>query len=313
MASEGEPMKSKLSIRTRILTGVVLINLLGAIIVVVYMHQAGAGGLDIWAQESLTVGSSAWSGLQDVGADELGDFTDPKNAATYVAALKQFGGSEYGIMLDKSMLDQKQYEKALSDMGQASNWDERENYVLVAATDEAMAEKMQLQATPEAVPEIGKIVGIENGSCTAVCHRTIKSEGDFWKVSWSTDGNSRAHSTFPISDAKGVPVGVIYSIEDVTPQAEDSRRNIYTTMIVIGITLLVSTLAIGGMMDSWVFRRLNKMIHSMEDLSVRVAGGDFDAKFVPDGTDDEIGKFEVFFAKFLDLMTSTLRALTGGQ
>jgi len=67
------------------------------------------------------------------------------------------------------------------------------------------------------------------------------------------------------------------------------------------------------MLDSWVFKRLNRMIHTMEDLSVRVAGGDFEAKFTPDGTQDEIGQFEQFFAKFLDLMTSTLRALTSGK
>lgn len=306
-------MKKKLSIRSRILAGVVLINLLGAIVVVVYMHQAGAGGLDIWAQESLDVGANAWSTVHEVGADELGDFTTPQGALAYLEGLKQISGADYGMLLDKTMVDQKEFEKQLEAQGKASNWDEREAYVLAATTDEALGEKMQLQATPDAIPEIGKIVGIENGSCSAVCHRTITGEGDFWKVSWSTDGDSRAHAVFPVVDAKGKPVAAVYSIDNITSQAEDSKWNIYTTMIVIGITLLVSTLAIGGMMDAWVFRRLNKMIHSMEDLSVRVAGGDFDAEYTPDGSNDEIGQFEQFFAKFLNLMTSTLRALTGGQ
>jgi methyl-accepting chemotaxis protein len=303
----------KFSIRTRILTGVVLINLLGAIIVVVYMHQAGAGGLDIWAAESLKVSSSSWTAIHKVGADELGDVTTPKGAAGYIDAMKKISGAEYGVLIDKSAIDQKTYEAALAAEGKPSNWDERDTYVLVATTDDGMAEKMQLKATPDAVPEIGKVVGIENGACTAICHRTIKGEGDFWKVSWSNDGSSRAHAVFPINDAKGKPVGIVYSIEDISTQAEDSKWNIYQTMIVIGITLLISTLAIGGMLDSWVFKRLNRMIHSMEDLSVRVAGGDFEAKFIPDGSVDEIGQFEQFFAKFLDLMTSTLRALTGGK
>lgn len=303
----------KFSIRTRILTGVVLINLLGAIIVVVYMHQAGAGGLDIWAQESLDVGRDSWTEINIIGADELGDINDPASALKYLESVKGISGSDVGLMIDKTVLDQKAYEKALEAEGKASNWDERDTYVLVASTDDALSEKMQLQTTPDAVPEIGKVVGIENGSCTAVCHRTIKGEGDFWKVSWSTDGNSRAHTVFPVTSEKGAPVGVVYGIEDITKQAEDSKWNIYQTMIVIGITLLISTLAIGGMLDSWVFKRLNRMIHTMEDLSVRVAGGDFEAKFAPDGTSDEIGQFEQFFAKFLDLMTSTLRALTSGK
>lgn len=301
------------SIRTRILTGVVLINLLGAIIVVTYMHQAGAGGLDIWAQESLDVNSTSWAEINVLGADELGEIIDPASALKHLEAVKGISGADVGLMIDKSALDQKAYEKALEAQGKGSNWDERDGYVLVASTTDDLSEKMQLQATPDAIPEIGKIVGIENGSCTAVCHRSIKSEGDFWKVSWSTDGNSRAHTVFPVTDAKGAPIGIVYGIEDITKQAEDSKRNIYQTMIVIAITLLISTLAIGGMLDSWVFRRLNRMIHTMEDLSVRVAGGDFEAKFTPDGTPDEIGQFEQFFAKFLDLMTSTLRALTSGK
>jgi len=303
----------KFSIRTRILTGVVLINLLGAIIVVVYMHQAGAGGLDIWAQNSLTVSGNSWTEVSKLGADELGDLTDPGAAQKYVDSVKAVSGADQGLLVDKAAMDQKAYEKALEAQGKPSNWDERDTYVLVASTSEAMSEKMQLQATPDTLPEIGKVVGIENGSCTAVCHKTIKGEGDFWKVSWSTDGNSRAHSVYPVADTKGQPVAVLYSIDDITTQAESSKNNIYQTMIVIGLTLLVSTLAIGGMLDAWVFKRLNRMIHSMEDLSVRVAGGDFEAKFVPDGSSDEIGQFETFFAKFLDLMTSTLRALTGGQ
>jgi hypothetical protein len=48
-------------------------------------------------------------------------------------------------------------------------------------------------------------------------------------------------------------------------------------------------------------------------MSVRVAGGDFDAQFVPDGTYDEIGEFEEFFARFMDLMSQTLKSLVRDQ
>jgi len=299
------------SIRLRILTGIVLINLIGAIIVVTYMHQSAATGLDVWGQESLSVGSAAWEQVNKVGGDELGSPTTPKGAIGYLEAMKKISGAEYGLLLDKTGLDQKAYDKALEAAGQPSNWSERETYALVASTNPAAAEKMQLTTEPGSVPEIGKIVGIENGACTAICHRSLKGEGDFWKVSWSTDGSSRAHAVFPVTDAKGAPIGVVYSIDDVTPQANAAKTGVYSTMIVILVTLFVATLVIGGLMDALVFKRLNKMIATMEDLSVRVAGGDFDAKFVPDTANDEIGRFEQFFAKFLDLMTSTLRALVG--
>jgi hypothetical protein len=41
-----------------------------------------------------------------------------------------------------------------------------------------------------------------------------------------------------------------------------------------------------------------------------VAGGDFDAHFEPDGTSDEIGTFEAFFARFMDLISATLKSLS---
>jgi HAMP domain-containing protein len=299
-----------LSIRTKILTGVVLLNVVGAIFVIVYLHQSFSGGLDVWAQKSLDVGSASWAQVNGLAADEFGDPAVPANAQKYLESLKGISTADYGLMMDKGSMDQKAYTASLEASGKPSNWEDRENYVLVATTDEALSEKMQLKTTTaEDVPEIGKIVGIENGSCTPICHKTIQGEGDFWKVTWSDDGNSRAHVVFPVTDKAGKQVGVIYSIENVTPQAEKAKTTIYSTMIVIGLTLLVVTLVIGAMLDLWVFKRLNYMITSMEELSMRVAGGDFYAKYTPSGNNDEIGKFEKFFERFLDLMTATLRSL----
>ncbi len=299
-----------LSIRTKILTGVVVLNVVGAIFVIVYLHQSLSGGLDVWAQKSLSVGSATWTEVNALAADELGDVTVPANAQKYLEQLKLISGADYGLMLDKEAIDQKTYEAGLEAAGKPSNWDERDLYVVTATTDEALTEKMQLKETAAAdVPEMGKIVGIENGSCTAVCHKSIMEEGDFWKVAWSDDGNSRTHVVFPVTDKGGKQVGVVYSIEDITPQAEEAKGVIYSTMIVIGLTLLIVTLVIGAMLDLWVFKRLNYMINSMEELSMRVAGGDFYAKYTTSGRNDEIGKFEKFFERFLDLMTATLRSL----
>lgn len=299
-----------MSIRTKILTGVVALNVLGALLVIVYLHQSFAGGLDIWAQKSLDVGSASWSEVNRIAADEFGNLAAPANAQKYLESLKGISTADYGLMMDKKSVDQKAYTAALEAAGKPSNWDERENFVMVASTDEALAEKMQLKTTTaEDVPEIGKIVGIENGSCTGVCHRNIQEPGDYWKVAWSDDGDSRTHVIFPVTDKTGKQVGLVYSIENITPQAENAKSVIYRTMISIGLTLLIVTLVIGAMLDLWVFKRLNYMISSMEELSMRVAGGDFYAKYTPSEYHDEIGKFEKFFERFLDLMTATLRSL----
>jgi methyl-accepting chemotaxis protein len=142
-----------------------------------------------------------------------------------------------------------------------------------------------------------------------VCHRTIKQDGDFWKVSWSEDGQSRAHVVFPVVQKDGKQTGVIYAVRNITAQAEAAKSVIYKTMFTIVATMLVVALAIGGLLDVLVFKRLNSMIVHMEELSLRVAGGDFNARYEATGSNDEIGQFEAFFSRFLDLMTSTLRSL----
>jgi methyl-accepting chemotaxis protein len=127
------------------------------------------------------------------------------------------------------------------------------------------------------------------------------------------DGSTRAHGVFPITNDAGEPVGVVYGVDNLSKQADDARGSMYGAIAVVAITLLITTFLISGMIDRLVFRRLTRMVTSIEDISVRVAGGDFDAQFEPDGTTDEIGEFEAFFAQFMELVSSTLRSLMGGK
>ncbi|MDO8962875.1 MAG: hypothetical protein Q7W30_00095 [Coriobacteriia bacterium] len=304
---------NNVSIRTKILTLVVLVNILGALVVVVYLHETFSGGLAVTAQKSLTLGENSFAQLQELGADELGSI-EGSAGIKYLESMKGLLGYDFGLMLDKSMLDEKAYGAARTAAGLPNNWSEGgDTYVLAATTDEAMGQKMQLTTPPGDIAEEGKIVGIENGACSQMCHDGVKGTGDFWTVRWSTDSKSRAHSVFPIKNEAGKTIGVLYAIDDISPQADADKASMIQTLLVIGITLLVATLAIGGMLDVFVFRRLSAMITSMEELSVRVAGGDFDAHFVPSGSNDEIGRFEQFFANFLDLVSMTLKSLIGGK
>lgn len=296
------------SIRVRILAGVVLVNLIGAIVVVVYLHQSYSGGLDIAAGERATVAVSAFDQVQELGADELGPITGAA-ASRYAEIMKGITGSDYGVLFYKEAIDQAAYEAEREKAGLPSNWDERDAYVLAAATDDSLAETMQLETAPDSIPESGKLVGIENGACAQTCHGNLTAEGDFWKVSWSSDSKSRAHEVFPVSDEAGNPIGVMYSIEDISKAADAARESMMRTMLVIIGGLIVATVLIWLMLDRLVFRRLDRMIVSMEEIAMRIAGGDFGAQFVPDGTNDEIGKFEQFIARFLGLVTGTLKSL----
>lgn len=298
-----------LSIRTRILSGVVLVNLIGMVVVMIYLHQSYSGGLDVTAQKSATQGVAAWNELTKYGADSVGPVTDTEAASAYLASMKEITGAEYGLLLAKGGVQQAEYEAQREKADLPSNWDERENYVLAASTSDAVAENMQLDTAADSIPEIGKLVGVENGACSKTCHGAVTGRGDFWGVRWSRDSVSRAHTVFPVSDEKGAVVGVIYEIEDISRAADAARSSMVQTIIVIVTGLIVATVLIGWMLDALVFRRLRHMIVSIEDLSVRVAGGDFDAHYAPSDTDDEIGHFEQFFARFIDLVSGTLKSL----
>lgn len=302
-------MGRNMSIRTRILAGVVAVNLLGMVVVMIYLHQSYSGSLDVTAQKSATQGVAAWNELTKYGADEAGPASDPVAGKQYLESMKAITGAEYGLLLWKDGVNQASYEASREKTGLPSNWADRENYVLTAATEDTVSEKMQLKTSPDSIPEIGKLIGVENGACSKTCHGAVTGEGDFWTVRWSVDSVSRAHTVFPVTDAKGGVVGVVYEIEDISRAADAARSSMVQTIIVIVTGLFIATLMIGWMLDVLVFKRLRKMIVSIEELSVRVAGGDFDAHYIPDGSNDEIGHFETFFSRFIDLVSNTLKSL----
>ena len=300
----------KFDIRFRILFGVVVINLLGAAITMVYLHQSYSGGVATQAARQLTEANATWTAVQKLGAGQLGKVTDPKSAAAYVAQMKTITGSDYAMLVDKSMLDKATYSKARQAAGLPDNYDEGTTYVQVAMTNDQWGKQFQFNPKPDSVPEIGKLIGVKNGACSKLCHSSVTGSGDYWGVMWSEEpGVTQAHGVIPVSEG-GKPVAVLYSIENFSEQADAARAAMMQTLTVIGLTLLLATIAIGAMIDIWVFRRLKAMTSAIEDLSVRVAGGDFDAHFQPDGTSDEIGRFEEFFARFMDLISATLKSLS---
>jgi HAMP domain-containing protein len=299
-----------LSIRTKILTGVLIVNMLGICAVMIYLHESYAGGLDVAATKAVVMTGASWDVLQEQASKNLGSFTDPKAAQAYIANLKSITGADYALLVDRSALNAKAYAKARQAANQPNNFDEGDTYVQVATTNEDLADEMQFEPTANDVPETGKLVGIENGACAQTCHNGVKGSGDYWKVKWNDDKGTDAHAVYPISSAKGQPIGVLYSIEDISASADAAKATMVRTFMVIAITLIVSTLLIGMMVDLWVFKRLNLMVASMEDISMRVVGGDFTARFEPDGSNDEIGRFEQFFGNLMDLMTSSLQSLS---
>ena len=298
-----------LSIRTRILAGVVLVNVIGAVAVMVYLHQSYSRGLDTEVTRTATQGVAAWEQIKgpDVALDPI---AEPARVAEILESMKAITGSDYVLLVDKETTDEASFAAAREALGLPPTWAERDMYGLLAATDEDLADDAQFGIAPEQVPENGRIVGVEVGSCTQTCHDGVTGEGDYWVVRWSLDRSSKGHAVFPAYAGGADPIGVIYAIEDISAKADAANDAMLQTLLVVGLTLVIATLTIGALMDLLVLRRLRRMTLSIQDISMRVAGGDFDAQYESDGTTDEIGSFEKFFADFIRLVSLTLKQLS---
>ncbi len=299
---------NKMSIRARILSGVVIVNLLGAIVVLVYMHQSYQRSLIASTANTTAHSLAAWEILK--GQGDIDPVADSGAIAGIVNDMKLVTGADYGFLIYKDATDVEAYASMRDASDQPNNWDELETYALLAVTDTDLADRIRFEVDPGSVPEAGKFVGIENGACAQTCHDGVTGTGDYWEVRWSDDATSRAHAVFPVFGAGATPIGAIYTIENISPQANSAKTTMMQTLTVIGSTLLLATVVIGWLVDALVFRRLARTVTSIQEISVRVAGGDFDARFVPDGTSDEIGSFEQFFGQLMDLISSTLKSLT---
>jgi methyl-accepting chemotaxis protein len=297
------------SIRNRILAGVILVNLVGAVLVAVYLHQTFSGGLGVAAREDLKLTRGAWEDISSHTGKPVDFATLVAGGSDLMARMKKVTGSDYGLLIDKTAGDQATYAKARAAANLPDNWSEGDTYVVAAVTNDAFSSRMALKTAPGDIPQIGKLVGIENGACASTCHEGVKGSGEFWGVGWSRDNKTRAFAVLPIADASGKAIGLVYSIQDLSVAADTDRSSLYQTLIVIFAGLLAATGLIAIMLNSLVFKRLTKMITTMEDLSLRVAGGDFSAVYETDGSNDEIGHFEQFFAKLLNLMSQTLKSV----
>jgi HAMP domain-containing protein len=277
--------------------------------VMVYLHGSYSRSLDTIIARTGTQGLAAWEEIK--GVDTVVDpITQPAEAAAILDSMKSVTGADYAILIDKEATDEAAYAAARGALGEPSAWEEGGTYALLAATDAAVADKAEFELPPSEVPENSKVIGVEVGSCTKTCHNGVTGEGDYWTIKWSSDSTSKGHAVFPIYAGGSNPVGVIYAMEDITQQADAANKGMMQTLMAVGATLIVATLVIGMLLDLLVLRRLAHMTTSIQEISMRLAGGDFNAHYEPDGTGDEIGSFEKFFSDFINLISITLKQLS---
>ncbi len=296
-----------LSIRTRILASLVIVNLVGALVLVVFLHQSSASSLVESGIATANQVHAAWHQLSP--PDGFHPLAEPSRAQQVLAEMKSVTGADYALLVWKDAVDESAYVSARESIDQTPLWDGDSGYAMLANTDPAASEDIEIQAGPSEISDDGAFLGLTNGACLQACHGGEPADDTYWRISGADDGTSVAHAVLPVYAGGSEPIGIIYATEDLSRQADQSAGALTRTLLAVVLTLLVAALTIGALIDILVLRRLKRMTEDMESISMRLAGGDFEAVFEPDGTTDEIGSFEKFFADFISLVSATLKQL----
>jgi methyl-accepting chemotaxis protein len=223
-----------------------------------------------------------------IGYLEVGE-----EVGTFSSRLKEQTGFDLGLLLLKKYMKgtgagiKDDWGNARKEAGQRDNWNDHPDVVVAQTTteDESL---LDYPGDMESLPAEGKVL------------ERFK-HGD--KV--------LMRGLFPVLDPSGAMIGAIFVLRDITEMSgavDAARRGSILITIFLGLLLAV---AAWFALERLVFRRLNVVGQRLEELSLRVAGGDFDIETAMGGKtrDDEIGRLEQFLGQFLVLIGNTLKSL----
>jgi len=221
-------------------------------------------------------------GYMELG-EEIEDFLTRMKAET---------GDDFGLVLEKQYLDEKAW--ASSRGARRDNWGDDPAVVAVDVTS-GDAPVVGSSADVRDVPDAGRYLSIvERGPLLFV------------------------RGVVPVLDAAGRKVGGLFVLHDVTALRDRAAAERNRVNLVIGIVALAMLALLVLIFELLVFRRLIGMTKAMEDVSIRLAGGEYEiGDTLEPAANDEIGRFEGFLASFLGMIGATLRELekrrgTGG-
>ncbi|HEX9399530.1 MAG TPA: cache domain-containing protein [Anaeromyxobacter sp.] len=213
-----------------------------------------------------------------LGYVELGEEIDH-----FLVRMKAQTGDEYGLLVEKAFLDERAW--AATREGRRNNWDDRPRTVVVDTT------------TPDEA-----IIDFE-GDLSSVPERGLLLEED------EHDGRTFVRGIVPVKDAAGRRVGGLFVRHDISAlhaSSLEARRGIY--LVLLAVAAVLAALLV-RLVNGLVFRRLDRMVATMEGLSARLAAGDYDVVAPRATANDEIGRFEEFLGRFLQVVAGILKQL----
>ncbi len=215
-----------------------------------------------------------------IGYLELG-----KEIGSSLQAMKKVSGGEYGLVVDKSRMDEKKWATTRAQLGVRNNWNDSPNQLLIENTS-SDNEILRYNGKIDELPDEGKPLEILNKG-----------------------GRALARGVFPIRDVAENKVGAVFVMRDITSVYEEMRTaRLQAVLAVIGLMVLLGLILV-AVFQILVVRRLKSMIR----VATRVVGGEFDLEIVP-SAEDELGEFETLFEQFRMLfveLIGTVQQTTG--
>lgn len=240
--------------------------------------EASAGKELGKSEFALRVGRPFFADGKVIGYIELGE-----GIGHFLGKMKAQTGNDFAMFVPKKFIDESEWARTRG--AARNNWKDFPDVVVVNSTTQDPI--VDAGAIAAAAPP-GKVL------------EQVEQNGAFF-----------ARGAFPVRDAAGNVVGGLVVRHDVTALHAGMQEGLLQALaIVLGLVLLAAIL-VYVLVERLIFRRLRRMMSTMEDLSVRLAGGDYTVgAAVHAGSQDEIGRFEKFFGEFLTLVANTLQGLS---
>jgi hypothetical protein len=212
-----------------------------------------------------------------VGYIELGEEIE-----FFLGRMKQQTGNDFAMFISKKRIDASEWARTRGT--RRNSWEDLKDMVVVnATTEEPIVDQPAVEA-----------LGAES--------RTLDEQ--------KKDSQVFARGVFPVKDSSGNVVGGLLVRHDITALNQSMWQGLLQALGFFVALAVVASIVAFFLVDRIIFRRLRAMMSTMEDASMRLAGGDYSvAGTVKASSEDEIGKFEGFFGNFLGLVGNTLRSL----
>jgi HAMP domain-containing protein len=215
---------------------------------------------------ALRVTHPFYSNGQLNGEKLLGYIEMGSEIGSFLGALKRQTGREYGLLLRKQFLKEKDWGIQRDRLKLTNNWNDQKDLVLAGNTwtDESI---FSYDGDVTALPDDGQVLDVSNQG-----------------------GRIFARSAFPIKDASSTKVGAVFVLVDISTIYTDLQRTKMLTLATTVALIVVVCVVLLLLLSRLVFRRLQEITR----VATRLVGGDYQTP-VTISRPDEIGRFEALF------------------